>query len=377
MFSKAVKTEKSKSQAGTTRDSDKQNPGKSNTRLTADSPDAASLAAYQAMACNSPQAGQIAQMQAMANGFSAAQAEPKKENNTGLPDTLKTGIENLSGLSMDDVRVHYNSDKPAQLQALAYAQGTEIHVAPGQERHLPHEAWHVVQQMQGRVMPTRQMKGGVQVNDDAGLEKEADIKGAESLNLIIGIENHHLKITNPGKYFTIDAKNKPVLQGQFTPYSFQDQGYPDPEGATTWLEETIGNVVFARSNNMNYTKTDGNNTGSIKHYVPYNWLMKNIADDLVIGSQRDTVIVNLKMELTSLGLGWPDGNPEENRAGFDAWVRDVVYIICDWEENLYKHSISTGDGNGSKLDDPADPVVKARVEAARLRLGTLARPPLL
>ena len=180
MFSKAVKTEKSKSQAGTTRDSDKQNPGKSNTRLTADSPDAASLAAYQAMACNSPQAGQIAQMQAMANGFSAAQAEPKKENNTGLPDTLKTGIENLSGLSMDDVRVHYNSDKPAQLQALAYAQGTEIHVAPGQERHLPHEAWHVVQQMQGWVQPTMQLRGGVQVNDDAGLEKEADVMGGKA-----------------------------------------------------------------------------------------------------------------------------------------------------------------------------------------------------
>jgi len=41
---------------------------------------------------------------------------------------------------MDDVQVHYNSGKPAQLNALAYAQGTDIHVAPRQEKHLPHEA---------------------------------------------------------------------------------------------------------------------------------------------------------------------------------------------------------------------------------------------
>ncbi|GAA0893079.1 hypothetical protein GCM10009122_27580 [Fulvivirga kasyanovii] len=104
-------------------------------------------------------------------------------NNTGLPDNLKAGIENLSGYAMDDVNVHYNSPKPAQLKAHAYAQGTDIHVAPGQEQHLPHEAWHVVQQKQGRVQPTLQMKGGVSVNDDTGLEKEADTMGAKAAQM--------------------------------------------------------------------------------------------------------------------------------------------------------------------------------------------------
>lgn len=75
--------------------------------------------------------------------------QKKRPNDTGLPDDLKTSIENFSGYGMDDVKVHYNSGKPAQLNALAYAQGTDIHVAPGQEKHLPHEAWHVVQQKQG------------------------------------------------------------------------------------------------------------------------------------------------------------------------------------------------------------------------------------
>ncbi|WP_075342963.1 eCIS core domain-containing protein [Tenacibaculum agarivorans] len=105
----------------------------------------------------------------------------RMENNTGLPDQLKSGIESLSGMDMSDTRVHYNSSAPAQLQAHAFAQGNNIHIAPGQEQHLPHEAWHVVQQKQGRVKATKQLKGKTAINDDAGLEKEADIMGAKAM----------------------------------------------------------------------------------------------------------------------------------------------------------------------------------------------------
>ncbi len=115
--------------------------------------------------------------------FEAVQKQENKvENKTGLPDNLKSGIENLSGVDISDVNVHYNSDKPAQLNAHAYAQGTDIHVAPGQEKHLAHEAWHTVQQKQGRVQPTTQLKETVPVNDDAGLENEADVMGAKAMN---------------------------------------------------------------------------------------------------------------------------------------------------------------------------------------------------
>jgi len=106
--------------------------------------------------------------------------QTKKENNTGMPDNLKAGVENLSAIDMSDVRVHYNSSKPADVGALAYTQGANIHVAPGQERHLPHEAWHVVQQKQGRVRPTMQMKGTL-VNDDLEFESEADVMGREAI----------------------------------------------------------------------------------------------------------------------------------------------------------------------------------------------------
>lgn len=113
----------------------------------------------------------------------AQRAPQPLANHTGLPDGLKAGVEALSGIAMDDVRVHRNSGRPAQLQAHAYAQGSDIHLAPGQEQHLPHEAWHVVQQKQGRVQATMQLKAGVPINDDAVLEQEADMMGARAAGI--------------------------------------------------------------------------------------------------------------------------------------------------------------------------------------------------
>ncbi len=99
-----------------------------------------------------------------------------------LPDALKTGIQALSGVNVADVRVHYNLLKPVQMNAESYAIGNDIHIAPGQEKHLPHEAWHLVQQKQGRVKPSVQT-GGIAIDDDTGLEREADLMGARALQL--------------------------------------------------------------------------------------------------------------------------------------------------------------------------------------------------
>ncbi len=119
-------------------------------------------------------------MQKMPSTAKGEAVVQKKANRTGMPDSLKNRIENLSGYSMDDVRVHYNSEKPAQIHALAYTQGTDIHISPGQEKHLPHEAWHVVQQKQKRVAPTLEFMGA-RINDNQSLEHEADIMGSIAL----------------------------------------------------------------------------------------------------------------------------------------------------------------------------------------------------
>jgi hypothetical protein len=151
-------------------------------------------------------AGEVAQPQEIAQLQDTATT-----NRTGLPDQLKSGIESLSGISMDNVNVHYNSAKPAQLNALAYAQGTDIHVAAGQERHLPHEAWHVVQQAQGRVQPTMQMNDGALVNDDKGLEQEADVMGSRALGSALQLQRPEKEKLLQGKLDPMQTVQRAVL----------------------------------------------------------------------------------------------------------------------------------------------------------------------
>lgn len=214
--------------------------------LANNSPQAHQLRSVQQLLNNSPQATQLRSLQQLADssqhsqrlpvnaatdgtatqapsqlqaegaafGATATQthAAPANPNRTGLPDQLKTGVENLSGMSLDHVKVHYNSSQPAQLQAHAYAQGSDIHLAPGQEKHLPHEAWHVVQQMQGRVQATTQFKQGVPVNDDAGLESEADVMGARAL---ANGDGNQGTVLNKPPAVTPHAVGQGVVQGAF------------------------------------------------------------------------------------------------------------------------------------------------------------------
>lgn len=97
----------------------------------------------------------------------------KKKNNTGIPDRLKAVVEHFSGFSLDEVRVHYNSEKPAAVGALAYAEGLDIYIGPGQEQHLAHELWHVVQQMKGEVKETEKVNGKG-INEEDRLEQQAE-----------------------------------------------------------------------------------------------------------------------------------------------------------------------------------------------------------
>jgi len=78
-----------------------------------------------------------------------------------------------------DVRVHANSDKPAAVDALAYTQGNDIHLARGQETLVPHEGWHAVSAAAGTRKSRHCRDERVSINDDAALEHEADVMGVE------------------------------------------------------------------------------------------------------------------------------------------------------------------------------------------------------
>lgn len=131
--------------------------------------------------------------------------EKTTENKTRLPDNLKSDIENLSGVNISDVQVNYNSDKPVQLNAHGFAQGNQIHITPGQEEHLPHESWHTVQQKQGRVKPTMQMKSGAKVNDDVGLKNEADVMGEIASKSLLN-PSSPLQLKTNKKRFNLEGK---------------------------------------------------------------------------------------------------------------------------------------------------------------------------
>lgn len=140
----------------------------------------------------------------------------------------------MSGFSLADVVVHRNSAEPARLGAAAFAKDNQIHLAPGQERHLPHEAWHVVQQAQGRVRPTLQMKNGVPVNDDAGLEREADTMGAKALSAasLIAVD-----AANRARPRLSGCENPGALQAVWEPANQQTWHWDVPLSGVIWLTD--------------------------------------------------------------------------------------------------------------------------------------------
>lgn len=99
-------------------------------------------------------------------------------NHTGIPTQLKERVEQSTGMSLNDVRVHYNSILPAKLDALAYTKGNQVEISPGQERHLPHELGHVIQQKLGVVRANAVHSSGTLMNVDETLERQADEIGA-------------------------------------------------------------------------------------------------------------------------------------------------------------------------------------------------------
>lgn len=214
--------------------------------------------------------------------------ERQKENNTGLPDQLKAGIETLSGISMSDVRVHTHSSAPARLNAHAYTQGREIFVAPGQERHLPHEAWHVVQQAQGRVRETARLRSGVSINGDRVLEQEADLMGRRATKLPAkgdGTTDHRLhERTDADSRIhpnTLLSAGSPVAQADI---GFEFQTYQEASGFYELKQEE---------------KFDDHEIYAESIKASPAWRVENDGGDLEVVVERAPVTEKGKNELTT------------------------------------------------------------------------------
>lgn len=165
-----MKTRKNQNQDLSINEELSPSPPVQDTSFTDNSPEGIEMSQYQEKISNS---SEVLEMQDYQDKITPKR---KKKNTTGIPDNIKHGIESLSGISLDDVKVYYNSPKPAEIDAHAYAEGTNVYIAPGQEEYLPHELWHIVQQKQGIVRGTTKVNGK-KVNDQEKLEKEATDQG--------------------------------------------------------------------------------------------------------------------------------------------------------------------------------------------------------
>lgn len=109
-------------------------------------------------------------------GQSKTLTRNRTRNNTGMPDWIKNNFEAVTSLSAENVRVRYNSPKPAQLEAKAFTNDSEIHVAPGAESSLFHELGHLPRR-RSQPIPVTGYVAGVPVNDNPDFEREADRVG--------------------------------------------------------------------------------------------------------------------------------------------------------------------------------------------------------
>lgn len=232
-----------------------------------------------------------------------------------LPEALRNKFEEISGISLSDVKVHENSDKPQQLGAHAFTQGNEIHLAPGQEEHLPHEGWHAVQQKQGRVQPTLQMKPNEALNDDDQLEKEADVMGREaakeSFISEIQIKENPREVSN--------QHNDKVIQKKADKNKRKIRLYEPKSGAVAEVDaqntQTIDLLLSKGYKNLS-TKDEKEN-----------WVLKvghrNINDD---------VVVLQKFLVSSRYLNMPISSSTNKRVPFGTYGELTKQAVMNFQE---------------------------------------------
>ncbi|WP_139488474.1 eCIS core domain-containing protein [Brevibacillus dissolubilis] len=146
-------------------------------------------------------------------------------NANGLPPVLQAQMEQSFQTDFSDVAITPNSSAAVGMGALAFAQGNQIHFAPGQfnpgtvqgKSLIGHELAHVVQQRRGRVAPTHRLgKASDQlINADPHLEREADEWGARAARgeQVIASAGAAPSTSSAG------SDKTPILQGKFSTFT--------------------------------------------------------------------------------------------------------------------------------------------------------------
>ncbi len=230
-----------------------------------------------------------------------------------LDGAVRASFEPRFGQDFSQVRVHTDpkaSGAARRLGAQAFTQGQDIYFGAGRYRPgtsqgqqlLGHELTHVVQQRQGRVQPTGKT-GGVLINDEAGLEREAEGMGRKALQMkrLSGSDpsNHH---ESPASQ-TIQAAGEKQQTTAVTPEQLIDQ-YTNFIGGLD--EEALGKDLLTR--------------------LPGQSSLVNGVLDQLSDSDRDDVAYAMSSSYT---LSQLEAIPESLRLRL---IREMVYGFVPLEE---------------------------------------------
>ncbi len=212
--------------------------------------------------------GQLLQSEKSESNPTSRDPTQKKANNN-LPEGLQSNLETSFGQDFSNVNIHKNSRQALELNALAFTQDENIHFAPGQfnpnsesgTNLIGHEFTHVVQQRSGGVKPTTMLGKGLSVNEDSGLETEADHLGKRAARgeSIAKYQSSGLGIRNSLR--TVQAKSS-VIQRAVTTWggSWDTEQYDlrrdkDPYGrvfpAATGVRGVDIKLKFTPNSNVN------------------------------------------------------------------------------------------------------------------------------
>ena len=285
-----------------------------------------------------------------------AEEKPKQRgpNLTGIPTQMKLDFEQCSGLSFDDVRVHYNSDKPRKIGALAYTQIPQVHIGPGNESKLSHELGHVIQQKMEPIAPTITLNG-FQINASPYMESDADSPFTMRENLQFSSSPLQTKSTViqcsfvEGESLRDILKNQYELQIKLLPLKNADESLFVQPGEPNYSVDKL-----ATYSDSLVHESSGNSQETAAHEIPTNVNSTTVPTEFA-GIDNLKIFFNGKIApFTTVGFEHEFARwPKQNKNSFSGIIHvKLGYSKTEWSYTGERFSLETDSGDKIELESP-------------------------
>lgn len=157
----------------------------------------------------------------------------KGKARTEIPVQLKTRTEDSTRVPFNYVRANYNSDKPAKLDTLAYTNGNQVGISPGQKRYSAYDLRNAMQQKLNAVRASVRYEGNEAINTDVELERQSDVSGVrKNAEILQGIRDQTVQRMHRGQQQTNGQMVVQRCKGQM----------PSPEQVQQAREKVISDI---------------------------------------------------------------------------------------------------------------------------------------